>query len=425
MLAYTIGMNKRFYFTLLALLQLVTALAVTKTDTIRSLTMRDDMVEISYELRYSDGQVIVDFMNARAILKGRNRQYSNVKVMFTEGPNVNLPAREVQIKTELKNKGKRLDAFTISDGVDYIRQSSTNNDELFIVNDNGNKPSLTFEVNGEKKFLEVPVYLSEYKYKGAKGIGKLKVQKQKTTYEIFDQFGPLKINLSEALRAKSVQPSHNSITPATNSETTIEEKVEVINNGGDDGGMEYELLGLNQDAGSDGGAGGGGADGGGQVSDDNSKEQADSAAAEAQKKADAEAEKNRKQQWWMFIIAAVLGVLGFGGSQVAQHVRNNRNQRNMMDLQNNVVKRAENEAKRRAQSLARNKTHQAVNKVRTKGRQAVRSNVTRIGDSVKGKRTADGNNTGQSPAPSKTKPSTGSIRRLPGKKKDNNGGISI
>ena len=55
-------------------------------------------------------------------------------------------------------------------------------------------------------------------------------------------------------------------------------------------------------------------------------------------------------------------------------------------MQQKMVRRAENEAKRRAQSMARNKAHQMVGQAKRKGRQAVRSGVTQLGDNVKGKK---------------------------------------
>ena len=94
----------------------------------------------------------------------------------------------------------------------------------------------------------------------------------------------------------------------------------------------------------------------------------------------------------MIIGAMILGLLGFGGNQVAQHMRNAKNQKSMMEMQQNVIKRAENEAKRRAQSYARNKAHQVVGQAKQKGRQAVRSNVNKLGNSVKGNNKASGNN---------------------------------
>ena len=55
-------------------------------------------------------------------------------------------------------------------------------------------------------------------------------------------------------------------------------------------------------------------------------------------------------------------------------------------MQQKMVRRAENEAKRRAQSVVRNKTHQMVGKAKQKGRQAARSGATELGDRIRGKK---------------------------------------
>ena len=57
-----------------------------------------------------------------------------------------------------------------------------------------------------------------------------------------------------------------------------------------------------------------------------------------------EAEKGKKRNMWLMIGAAILGVLGFGGNQVAQHMRSTKNQKSMMEMQQNAIKRAENPA---------------------------------------------------------------------------------
>lgn len=104
-------------------------------------------------------------------------------------------------------------------------------------------------------------------------------------------------------------------------------------------------------------------------------------------------ELNHKKTWrniLMGIVAVILGLLGFGGNQLLQNRRNAKNQKSMMDMQQSMVRRAENEARRRAQSYARNKAHQAVNQVKNKSRQAVQSNVNKLGNAVKGKKKDNG-----------------------------------
>ena len=89
-------------------------------------------------------------------------------------------------------------------------------------------------------------------------------------------------------------------------------------------------------------------------------------------------QKEEKQRnMWLIIGGVVLAVLGFVGNQSFQHIRNSRNQRNLMEMQNSMVKRAENEAKRRAESMVRNKTRQAIGNVKRKGRDAINEQINK------------------------------------------------
>lgn len=89
------------------------------------------------------------------------------------------------------------------------------------------------------------------------------------------------------------------------------------------------------------------------------------------------------------LIAAIFTFLGYS------RWKNNLEQKKMKSfeaMQQNMVRRAENEAKRRAQSVACNKTHQMIGQAKQKGRQAVRSGVTELGERARGKKPATGGN---------------------------------
>lgn len=103
------------------------------------------------------------------------------------------------------------------------------------------------------------------------------------------------------------------------------------------------------------------------------------------------AKEKEKRNILMIIGGAVLGVLGFGGNQIIQHVRNSRNQKSMMEMQQNLIKQAEGDVKRRVKSYTANTARQSVNKVRTAGRKTVQDQITKAkgsfaptGKSVKG-----------------------------------------
>lgn len=106
-----------------------------------------------------------------------------------------------------------------------------------------------------------------------------------------------------------------------------------------------------------------------RIADMQRQEQArqDSIAAVAQQRADEDSKRNL----WLIIGVVVLAVLGFIGNQLFQHFRNVKNQKSIMAMQENVVKRAEDEAKRRA----RNMTQSQVNRVRGEARQGTRNAI--------------------------------------------------
>lgn len=79
------------------------------------------------------------------------------------------------------------------------------------------------------------------------------------------------------------------------------------------------------------------------------KAERDSLAVVQQRQEEAEKRKNM----WMIVGGAALAVLGFIGNQVMQFIRNRRNQRNIMEMQQSIARRAESEAKNRIRSAGR------------------------------------------------------------------------
>ena len=100
------------------------------------------------------------------------------------------------------------------------------------------------------------------------------------------------------------------------------------------------------------------------------KARQDSIFAEQKKAADAE----KKRNMWMVIGCVILAVGCFAGNQVLQHFRSIKNQKNMMEMQQNIVKQAENEAKRQARNYSRQKTGELANKTKQYGKQAPKGN---------------------------------------------------
>ena len=89
-----------------------------------------------------------------------------------------------------------------------------------------------------------------------------------------------------------------------------------------------------------------------------------------------QAEKDKERNLWMIIGGVILAILAFIGNQVFQSFRNNRNQKNMMNIEQSIANQAEAEAKRRARNAIRNTTNRKVNQVKNEVRETVRKKTT-------------------------------------------------
>lgn len=93
----------------------------------------------------------------------------------------------------------------------------------------------------------------------------------------------------------------------------------------------------------------------------------------------------KKRNIWTIIGGIILAVVASVANQFIQHFRHIRNQKSMLEMQQNIARRAEYEAKRHAQSYARRKTHEAVNKARKTTREMVQKRAKQPGgDKPKG-----------------------------------------
>lgn len=91
-----------------------------------------------------------------------------------------------------------------------------------------------------------------------------------------------------------------------------------------------------------------------------------------------EAESSRKRNVWMIIGGVTLGAAALVGNQLIQGRRNRKNQENMMEMQQSIVKKAENEAKNRAQAKARSQVMHTANKARGNAEQALKNGAKKV-----------------------------------------------
>lgn len=95
-------------------------------------------------------------------------------------------------------------------------------------------------------------------------------------------------------------------------------------------------------------------------------------------------EDGKKKRNILLIIGGILlGILMFIGNQLFTHFRNLRNLKSMEDAQNKMAKRAANEARLRAQNMARSKVNRINGQIRQKSRDAVKNGVKNGVNNVK------------------------------------------
>lgn len=93
---------------------------------------------------------------------------------------------------------------------------------------------------------------------------------------------------------------------------------------------------------------------------------------EAEEKARIQEEKQQKRNLWMIVGGAILAIIAFVGNAIFKHFRDIRNQRSIMEMQESLAKQARHEASRRSREIVRNKTHQMVNKGKSKMRESIK-----------------------------------------------------
>lgn len=96
------------------------------------------------------------------------------------------------------------------------------------------------------------------------------------------------------------------------------------------------------------------------------------------------AEEDKKQNLWLIIGGVILAILGFIGNKAFNIYNNKKNQENFARIQDGMVKRAENEAKRRARNMAQNQINQVKREARKKTQSAINDRINTIGKRGKG-----------------------------------------
>lgn len=372
------------------------------TDTLES--SKRDRVIVTYDITQNNGQITIKFLAAQKKLgrtyRDKYKKLDEVAVLFFD--------RTGNYEDNMEFSGINTDAFMIPKEIKY----KVSKDGYFLLNDN---PTLSMELkSGENAELSIPLFIAHYE--------------GKRRYKVFSRCEDLKISLS---KKKAVRVQDVSTQQLTTQTITTQEEMDgtdadvavansLINriNGLLAEQDEYpfsdelkqaisslreisyrpidsnlssrigEVLSacnlkekeLKAEAKAAEDAAAKNAELQAKLAEEQAQARQDSIAAAAQQKA----EEDRKQNLWLIIGGVILAVLAFVGNQTFQHFRNVKNQKSIMDMQQNVVRRAEDEAKRRARNMARSQINRVQGEARRKTRSAINEGIGKIGKKGKG-----------------------------------------
>jgi hypothetical protein len=382
--------SQLFLLTILMLTASLKTQAREVCDTLMS--TKNDRIIVTYDISQKNGNVVIQFRDVKKKLgrtyKDKYKKLDEVAVFFFD---------RVESFEDMKFSGIDTQAFMTPSGVKY----KSSKDGYFLMNDN---PSLTMELStSEAQSLSIPMFLAHYE--------------GKHHYKVFSRCENLvlKLNRSNASSSSSqVQQESQTITSQEEVDGTFTEEDEagiLVNKVSDLLGEQDEypfsdelkqaiaslrdrsyrisdaklstrisdVLAacklkeeeLKAKANATAEAKAKEAEEKAQKAAEQAQARQDSIAAVAQQKA----EEDKKRNIWLMIGGVVLAVLAFVGSQVSQHFRNAKNQKNMMDMQNAVAKQAEQEAKRRARTIAQAQARQARSEMQKGARNFVNKGI--------------------------------------------------
>ncbi len=394
--------SKNVFIAFVLCLACVSLCAREVTDTLES--SKRDKVIVTYNVTQNDGQVVVEFLHARKILgktyRDKYKSLDEVAILFFD--------RIGNYEDGMRFSGINVSAFMVPSDVVY----ESSEDGYFLLNDN---PKLKFKLrNSETIELAIPLFLAHYE--------------RKLRYKVFSRCEDLIIKLSNRKPSKrQVVPTQQLITQTVTSQEEVEEplsesdeakihiriiydlldeqdgeefsselqqaisRLRVIGHSTSDQNLSSRINSVldeckvrEKELKASANAVAESAAKEAELRAKHAEEQAqarhDSIAAAAQQKA----EEDRKQNLWLIIGGVILAVLAFVGNQMFQHFRNVKNQKSIMDMQQNVVKRAEDEAKRRARNMAQSQINRVQGEARRKTRSAINDGIGKMGKKGKG-----------------------------------------
>lgn len=359
-------------------------------------TTDHDRIIITYDLRYNSEGVDIRFLGAKKKLGRINgeryKKLENIEVIFFDRTGVyedmtftNMTPEAFMVPSDFKYTKSDLGYFSLQD-----------------------RPSLSFKIVGnEKKMISIPLYLAYYQGKG-----------ERKLFSVCKKFGITLTGNHFSNRNASRNDVSELVTSTYELESDNEKAIEVSTQVNSimvlleaqsklpfTDGLLYEItclrnlqkevkdkqllskikecliscelkkMELERKASSEAEKAQIEAETLARLERERALARQDSISVVQQKKAEAE----KKRNVWMIVGGGIFAVLCLVGNQVFQHFRNIRNQRSMMEMQQNIARQAENEAKRQARNFARRKTDEVVRNAQKSTQEMMRNKVKQSG----------------------------------------------
>lgn len=388
--------SKKIHIAFVLLFACVSVWAREVTDTLES--SKRDRVIVTYDITQNNGQITIKFLSVNKKLgrtyREKYKKLDEIAILFFD--------RTGNYEDNMEFSGINTDAFMIPKEVKY----KVSKDGYFLLND---KPTLSMELkSGENAELSIPFFIAHYEGKHC--------------YKVFSRCEDLKINLS---KKKSVRVPEVSTQLSTTQTITSQEEIDgtdvdeavansLINriNALLAEQEEYpfsdelkqaisslreisyrpidsnlssrigEVLSacnskekeLKAEAKAAEDAAAKNAELQAKLAEEQALARQDSIATVAQQKAEAE----RKQNIWLIIGGVILAIFAFVGNLTYQNFRNAKNRKSIEEMQQNAIKRAEDEAKRRARNMTQSQINRVQGETRRKTRSAINEGIGKI-----------------------------------------------
>lgn len=388
--------SKKIHIAFVLLFACVSVWAREVTDTLES--SKRDRVIVTYDITQNNGQITIKFLSVNKKLgrtyREKYKKLDEIAILFFD--------RTGNYEDNMEFSGINTDAFMIPKEVKY----KVSKDGYFLLND---KPTLSMELkSGENAELSIPFFIAHYE--------------GKHRYKVFSRCEDLKINLSKkkSVRVPEVSTQLSKTQTITSQEeidgTDVDEAVanSLINriNALLAEQEEYpfsdelkqaisslreisyrpidsnlssrigEVLSacnskekeLKAEAKAAEDAAAKNAELQAKLAEEQALARQDSIATAAQQKAEAE----RKQNIWLIIGGVILAIFAFVGNLTYQNFRNAKNRKSIEEMQQNAIKRAEDEAKRRARNMTQSQINRVQGETRRKTRSVINEGIWKI-----------------------------------------------